>query len=135
MSNSPLVTYTKLSPNCNKPRNHTIDTITIHCVVGHCSVQTVGDIFYPTSRQASSNYGVDDNGGIGLNVNECDRSWCTSSGANDHRAITIEVASDLTEPYAFTDKAYATLLNLVTDICQRRPVWHGGSARRSHKSD
>lgn len=27
MSNSPLVTYTKLSPNCTIPRNHETDTI------------------------------------------------------------------------------------------------------------
>lgn len=121
MGNSPLVTYTKLSPNCHKPRNHVIDTLTIHCVVGHCTVKTIGDIFAPTSRGASSNYGVDDWDGIGLYVNESDRSWCTSSSANDNRAITIEVASDLAEPYAITAKAYATLVKLCVDICKRNP--------------
>ena len=55
MSNSPLVSYTRISPNKNSPRNHAIDTITIHCVVGQCSVETLGNIFTPTSRQASSN--------------------------------------------------------------------------------
>ena len=30
MSNSKLVDYVRLSPNCNKPRNHKIDKITIH---------------------------------------------------------------------------------------------------------
>jgi hypothetical protein len=33
-TNSPLVDYVKISPNRTSPRNHKIDTITIHCVVG-----------------------------------------------------------------------------------------------------
>ena len=122
MSNSSLVSYTKISPNKNSPRNHAIDTITIHCVVGQCSVQTLGDIFAPTSRQASSNYGVGYDGKIGMYVEEKDRSWCSSSSANDNRAITIEVASDTTEPYAVNDKAYNALIELVADICKRNGI-------------
>ena len=41
---------------------------------------------------------------------------------NDHRAITIEVASDNKEPYAVTEKAYAAMLDLVTDICKRNGI-------------
>lgn len=70
MSNSPLVSYTRISPNKNSPRNHAIDTITIHCVVGQCSVETLGNIFTPTSRQASSNYGIGYDGKIGMYVEE-----------------------------------------------------------------
>ena len=33
MSNSPLASYTLISPNKNSPRNHKIDPITIHCFV------------------------------------------------------------------------------------------------------
>lgn len=122
MSNSPLVNYTKISPNRSSPRNHKIDTITIHCVVGQCSVETLGNVFAPTSRQASSNYGVGVDGRIGMYVEEKDRSWCSSNAANDNRAITIEVASDTTEPYAVNSKAYAALLDLVTDICKRNGI-------------
>lgn len=122
MSNSSLVDYTKISPNKSSPRNHKIDTITIHCVVGQCSVETIGNVFAPTSRQASSNYGVGVDGRIGMYVEEKDRSWCSSNGANDNRAITIEVASDTTEPYAVNAKAYAALLDLVTDICKRNGI-------------
>lgn len=121
-TNSPLVSYTKISPNRTKNRNHAIDTITIHCVVGQCSVQTLGNIFAPTSRGASSNYGVGYDGKIGMYVEEKDRSWCSSSGANDNRAVTIEVASDTTEPYAVNQKAYAALIDLVTDICKRNGI-------------
>lgn len=119
---SPLVSYTKISPNRTKNRNHAIDTITIHCVVGQCSVQTLGNIFAPTSRGASSNYGVGYDGKIGMYVEEKDRSWCSSSSVNDNRAVTIEVASDTSEPYAVNQKAYASLLNLVTDICKRNGI-------------
>ena len=122
MSNSPLVSYTKISPNRTSPRNHKIDTITIHCVVGQCSVETLGNVFAPTSRQASSNYGVGVDGRIGMYCEEKDRSWCSSNAANDHRAITIEVASDTTHPYAVNDKAYAGMLDLVTDICKRNGI-------------
>ena len=122
MSNSALVDYTKISPNRTSPRKNKIDTITIHCVVGQCSVETLGAIFAPSSRQASSNYGIGYDGRFGMYCEEKDRSWCSSSAANDNRAITIEVASDTTEPYAVNDKAYAALLDLVTDICRRNGI-------------
>lgn len=93
-TNSTLVNYTKISPNKTENRNHVIDTVTIHCAVGQLSVKTLGDIFAPESRKASSNYGVGYDGSIGMYVEEKDRSWCTSSRSNDHRAITIEVACD-----------------------------------------
>lgn len=128
-TNSPLVNYTKLSPNHSGQRNHKIDTITIHCVVGQASVETLGNIFAPTSRQASSNYGVGTDGRIGMYVEEKNRSWCSSSAANDHRAITIEVASDNKPPYAVNDKAFNALVNLVADICKRNGIkkllWKG----------
>ncbi len=122
MSNSPLVSYTKISPNKTSPRNHTIDTITIHCVVGQCSVETLGSIFGTTSRQASCNYGIGADGRIGMYVEEKDRSWCSSNAANDNRAITIEVASDTTHPYAVNAKVYAALIDLLTDICKRNNI-------------
>lgn len=121
-TNSSLVSYTKISPNRTKNRNHAIDTITIHCVVGQCSVETLGNIFAPESRQASSNYGIGTDGRIGMYCEEKDRSWCSSNAANDHRAITIEVASDTTHPYAVNDKAYAALIDLCVDICQRNGI-------------
>ena len=118
-TNSPLVSYTKLSPNHSGQRTHSIDRITPHCVVGQCSVETLGNIMYPTSRQASCNYGIGPDGRVGMYVEEKNRSWCSSSNANDQRAITIECASDTTHPYAMNDKVYATLITLCTDICRR----------------
>lgn len=139
MSNSPLVNYTKISPNKSSPRNHKIDTVTIHCVVGQCSVETLGNVFAPTSRQVSSNYGIGYDGRIGMYVEEKDRSWCSSNAANDNRAITIEVASDTKEPYAVNAKAYAALIDLLVDICKRNGikelVWSTNKADRvNHKN-
>lgn len=139
MSNSPLVNYTKISPNKSSPRNHKIDTVTIHCVVGQCSVETLGNVFAPASRQASSNYGIGYDGRIGMYVEEKDRSWCSSNAANDNRAITIEVASDTKEPYAVNAKAYAALIDLLVDICKRNGikelVWSTSKADRvNHKN-
>lgn len=118
-TNSSLVSYTKLSPNHSGLRTHSIDRITPHCVVGQCSVETLGNIFLPTSRQASCNYGIGVDGRVGMYVEEKNRSWCSSSNANDQRAVTIECASDTTEPYAFKDVVYQTLITLCTDICKR----------------
>lgn len=125
MSNSQLVTYTRLSPHFN-PRNHAIDTVTIHCVVGQCTAKTVlnfdrFDLDDADSDDASCNYVVGCDGSIGLCVEEKNRSWCTSNRDNDHRAITIEVASGTKHPYEVTDAAYKALINLLVDICQRNP--------------
>lgn len=129
MSNSKLVDYTRISPNKTSPRNHVIDTITIHCIVGQWTARQGCDYFATTDRECSANYVVGKDGSIGLSVEEKDRSWCSSSASNDNRAVTIEVASDTTHPYAVTDKAYAALLDLVTDICRRNGIkkllWKG----------
>lgn len=122
MSNSPLVNHTRISPNRTSPRNHKIDTITIHCVVGQASVESLGNVFAPKERRASSNYGVGFDGRIGMYCEEKDRSWCTSSSSNDNRAITIEVASDTTHPYAVTAAALNATIKLVADICKRNDI-------------
>lgn len=122
MSNSSLVSYVKISPNKTSPRNHAIDTITIHCVVGQLSVESLGNVFAPADRQASSNYGIGSDGRIGMYVEEKDRSWCSSNKSNDHRAITIECASDTKHPYSINDKVYASLIKLCVDICQRNNI-------------
>ena len=115
-TNSPLVSYTKLSPNHSGQRTHSIDRITPHCVVGQLSAESICSCFTSTDRQASCNYGIGNDGRVSLCVEEKNRSWCTSSNSNDQRAITIECASDETAPYAMTDAVYASLIKLCTDI-------------------
>lgn len=140
MSNSPLVTYTKISPNKTSPRRNEIDSVIIHCIVGQWTAKQGCDYFSQSSVQCSANYVVGKDGSIGLSVEEKDRAWCSGgytknangkkvpirvngiSGADfDHRAIAIEVASDATHPYAVTAAAYEALIKLLVDICQRNP--------------
>lgn len=130
MSNSKLVTYTRLSPNCTRPRRHRIDTITIHCMAGDLSVESCGAVFADPARKASSNYGIDSKGRIALYVDEVNRSWCSGNADNDHRAITIEVANTVAaHPWPVSDAAYRALIDLLTDICQRNGIkkllWRG----------
>lgn len=129
MSNSALSTYTLISPNKTSPRNHPIDTVTIHCFVAQVTAKRGCEVFQPKSMAASCNYVVGYDGSIGLCVDETDRSWCSSNGQNDHRAITIEVASDNTPPYAITEAAYNSLIKLLVDVCQRNNIeqlrWKG----------
>lgn len=142
MSNSSLVSYTKLSPNHSGQRTHSIDRITPHCVVGQLSAESICGCFTSTSRQASCNYGIGTDGRISLCVEEKNRSWCSSSNANDQRAVTIECASDMSEPYAMNSKVYASLINLCVDICKRngkkKLLWLGDKTKTlnySPKSD
>ena len=128
-TNSPLSEYTKLSPNHSGQRTHAIDRISPHCVVGQCSIEGLGGLFANAAYQASSNYGIDKDGRIGMFVEEKNRSWCTASKANDQRAVTIECASDTYHPYAMTDAVYQSLIKLCTDICRRngktKLIWFG----------
>lgn len=141
-TNSSLVSFTQLSPNHSGQRTHAIDRITPHCVVGQCSVETLGRIFLPTFRQASCNYGIGVDGRVGMYVEEKNRSWCSSSNANDQRAVTIECASDTTAPYAFKDVVYQKLITLCIDICKRnckkKLLWLGDNDKTlnySHAAD
>ena len=123
----------RISPNRNSPRNHKIDRLTIHCFVGQVTAEQGLAVFAKKSKKASCNYVVGCDGSVGLCVPEGDRSWCSSSAANDNRAITIEVASNTTHPYAVTDKAMDALLDLIEDICRRngkdKLIWFGANYR------
>ena len=132
-TNSSLVTYTKLSPNHSGQRTHEIDRISPHCVVGMVTAESLGEWFFRSSTQASSNYGIDRDGRIGMYVEEKNRSWCSSSNSNDQRAVTIECASGTKEPYEMNDAIYNSLIRLCTDICRRygkkKLLWFGDRER------
>lgn len=128
-TNSSMLSYTELSPNHSGKRTHSIDRITPHCVVGQLSAESICECFTSPSRQASCNYGIGTDGKVSLCIEEKNRSWCSSSNANDQRAVTIECASDKTEPYAMNKKVYNSLIKLCIDICKRngkkKLLWFG----------
>lgn len=147
-TNSPLVSYTRLSPNNSGTRTHAIDRITPHCVVGQCSVETLGDIFANPAKRASSNYGIGPDGRVGMYVEEKSKSWCSggelnvngrTGSQNDDRAVTIECASDMTSPFAFNNVVYNRLIQLCADICKRngknKLVWIKDAAKAERYSD
>ena len=123
MSNSSLVSYTKISPNRNSPREQPITKITIHHMAGIGSVESFGEIVAKPERQMSANYAIGNDGRIGLFCPESDRSWCSSSKWNDHRAVTIEVSNNVNgEPWSISDAAYQSLIKLCIDICKRNGI-------------
>lgn len=123
MSNSNLVSYTKISPNRTSPRQNTIKKITIHHMAGNLSVETCGNVFAPTSRKASANYGIGTDGRVGMYVEERDRAWTSSNRDNDNQAVTIEVANNSGAPnWTVSDAAYNKLIDLCVDICQRNGI-------------
>ena len=123
MSTSPLVNYTKISPNSSNPRNAKIKKITIHHMAGNLSVEACGAEFTKTSRQASSNYAIGSDGRVGMYVEEKNRAWTSSNADNDNQAITIEVANDVIGGnWHVSDKALAKLIDLCVDICERNGI-------------
>lgn len=134
MSNSKLVTYTRISPNRTSPRNGVIRGVAIHCTAGgrNKRARDTADLgrftTYDRKNGASCNYAVGGDGSIALVVPESDRAWCTSNPI-DHQIVSIEVASDIAAPNWVTDAALSALLDLLTDICRRNGIpallWHG----------
>ena len=120
MSNSPLVSYVKISPNSN-PRTQTIQKITIHHMAGNLSVETCGSVFQ--NKKASSNYGIGSDGRVGMYVEEHRRAWASSNADNDHQAVTIEVANDeIGGNWHVSDTALSKLIDLCVDICKRNGI-------------
>lgn len=124
MTNSSLIDIAMLSPNHSGRRNQPITKIAIHHTAGAISAATIGNIFKPTSRQASCNYGIGNDNKIVLCVDESNRSWCTSSSWCDNRAVTIEVSNSSNGGnWTVSDRVLVTLIDLVTDICRRNGIY------------
>lgn len=122
MSNSTLVDIVCISPN-SSPRTAKIDTITIHHMATVSSAEACAASFLPTSRKASANYCIGNDGSVALSVDESRRAWTSSNAANDNRAITIEVSnSDRGPDWPVGEVAMAKLIDLCVDICKRNGI-------------
>ena len=120
---SSLATITTLkTTQCNIPRNQTISKITIHHAAGVISGANLQGWGRNPTCGASWHYGVCNDGVIGQLIDERNRPWTSSSGTNDHQAITLEVANSKTAPtWDIGEKAWNAMLNLLVDICKRNP--------------
>lgn len=122
-TNSPLVSYTRMSPYKNSPRNQPITKIIIHHMAGVASVESFGEIVTRPGRNMSANYAIGNDGRIGLYCDEEDRCWCSSSAWADNRGIAIEVSnSKVGEPWPISKKAWDSMINLCADICKRNNI-------------
>ena len=121
MSNSPLVDYVRLSPNYDSRDGYKITDITIHHMAGNLTVQECGQVFQ--TRPASSNYGIDSSGRIGMYVEEKYASWANGNLKSNQRSITIELANDKTGGnWHVSDKAIERCIELCVDVCKRNDI-------------
>jgi hypothetical protein len=86
-----------------------------NCAKWHCN----GD------REASANYYIGSDGTIVGGVDENRRAWTSSSGWNDQKAITIEVANNSLAPnWTISDKAYAIQVELPKGVVSANKITH-----------
>jgi len=131
---SKLCKVTKLSPNCSKPRNHSIDRLTYHHMAGVLSAQSCLDWFAQTRAQSSANYCIGYDGTIGGCVDEDNRAWTSSSRENDNRAITFELSNSAAGGnWPVSDSTIQAAIDLTVDICKRhsktKVIWFGEKAK------
>lgn len=101
-------------------KGYKICKITPHHMAGVLSAESCGRIFQNASRNASSNYGIGNDGKIACYVGEENRAWTSSSSSNDCQAITIEVSnSSVGGDYPISAAAWNSLVELCVDICRR----------------
>lgn len=108
--------YTNVTPNKSSRNGQAVDRLTIHCMAGHMTAKACTDYFAKSSTQASANYCIGSDGEVAISCPPEFRSWCSSNGDNDRRAITIEVSSDNKHPYIFDSKALDTLMEFVPNV-------------------
>lgn len=124
MGYSALTNATIMSPNHSGSRYNSISKITIHHMAGNLSIETCGNVFLNPNRQASSNYGIGSDGRIACYVDEENHPWTSANWENDDRAITIEVANSETGgDWPISQAAYASLISLCADICNRYGIY------------
>lgn len=109
------------SSNYSKGRNgKKVCKITPHHAAGVLSAEQLAKIFQNSSRNASANYCIGNNGEIVCGVGEENRAWTSGSRENDYQAITIEVSnSENGGEWRISEKAWNSLVNLCVDICKR----------------
>ena len=118
----PYINYCLGIEHKTSPRNHKIDTISIkyerYGLLGANKLKE-----YYKKYKGSCNYYIDSEGKVAQFVDESDRSWCMGSPANDHRAVTIAVASTTNQnPIPVSDETYKKLIDLIADICKRNDI-------------
>ena len=131
MTHSNLTSFCMHSPNGYFPRSDSIRKVTIHHMAGVMTAEQCGNVFASSARQASSNYGIGNDGEIACYVEEENAAWTSSSYWNDNQAITMEVSNSYAgDPWPISDAAWNSMIKLCADICKRygiTPSYTGGT--------
>lgn len=122
MSQSSLVDYRDYSAkHWNDRKGSGIKRIVIHHCASVLTVEQLGRIF--RSKQASSTYGIGNDGRVGQYVPEEYRPWTTSGWEPDRNCITIEVSnSSVGGDWPCSEAAMNKLVELCADICKRNGI-------------
>jgi len=127
---SPLSTYFNLSPTHRDRAGKKIAVFIPHVYVGHVSAKHGVDHF-AQNVGASCSYVIGWDGQVGCSVNETYKPGTTggdkmvngySGNAVDCYAVTVEMASDPTNPYAINDAVENALVNLMADVAIRNGI-------------
>lgn len=106
--------------NYTKGRQKKIRCIAIHHMAGVLSAEECGNIFVRAERNASTHYGIGNDGKIGNYIDESDTAWANSNWASNCESISIETSnSSLGGNWPVSDTAYNSLIKLVADIAKR----------------
>ncbi len=123
MSNSNLVDVVvpAYEGNYTKGRSKKIEKITVHHMAGKLSAYQCGAyVFQTVGRKGSSNYGIGNDGDIGLYVDEENTPWSDGIWDSNCKSVTIEVSDCQTGGvWPVSDKALNSLIRLVADIAIR----------------
>ena len=129
MTISSLASGAIYTPNHYNGRAYPVTRVTIHEMAAVWTAQRCGEFFRDSTRNASSNYGIGNDGTIMCYVDEDNAAWTSADWDNDNRAITIEVSnSQMGGDWPISDAAYDSLIKLCADICNRYgiiPVYNG----------
>ena len=123
MSNSPLVVYTRISPNSNARSAKISAIIPHHMASTALTIELCGAEFARPERKASSNYGIGSDGRVALYVDESRRSWCSSNWQADNKSVTMEIQNSAKGPdWPVSDAALESAVSLCVDICRRNGI-------------
>lgn len=93
---------------------------TPHHMAGVLTGEQCARLFQNSSRNASANYCIGNDGRIVGCVDENNRAWTSSSKSNDCQAITVEVSNSSTGgDWPISEAAWNSLVNLAVDVCKR----------------
>ena len=120
MTISSLSSGNIVTPNHYNGRAYPVTKVTIHEMAAVWTAQRCGEFFRDSTRNASSNYGIGNDGDIKCYVDEDNAAWTSANWDNDNRAITIEVSNCVMGgDWPISNAAYDSLVKLCADICTR----------------